>query len=285
MGHLLFRLMTGTAPKKGADPPTSVLALVVNCPEGVAFAIESALQVDPQARPSAAQLAQELAEVLEAEEQEFARAMAKVTPAGRPPLRLVPAAPEAPADWTQHPIPDASQAALSADLPEPAAAGPAVANAPGRSHIALIGAAMVTLMAIVVTLWATHRPSDRLADVADVPGGSFEEDVFEVPAQQAASMRSSPPLTLAPANDPTRVPLRAVGSATERLAAAEPALTECARRVGRKVLAELKTSTGQPRFTSMDLVGDRDGCARRVLEQIQFNPPGSAGALVKEYGR
>ena len=51
------------------------------------------------------------------------------------------------------------------------------------------------------------------------------------------------------------------------------------------MLAELKTSTGQPRFTSMDLVGDRDGCARRVLEQIQFDPPGSAGALVKEYGR
>ena len=166
MGHLLFRLMTGTAPKKGADPPTSVLALVTTCPEGIAFAIESALQVDPQARPSAAQLAQELAEVLEAEEQEFARAMAKVTPAGRPPLRLVPAAPEAPADWTQHPIPDASsESALPADLAEAPPVGPTVANAPGRSRIAVVGAALVTLVAVNVTWWATHRPSDRLADV------------------------------------------------------------------------------------------------------------------------
>ena len=286
MGHLLFRLMTGTAPKKGADPPTSVLALVLTCPEGVAFAIESALQVDPQARPSAAELAEVLAEVLEAEEQEFARAVAKVTPAGRPPLRLVPTPPEAPADWTQHPIPDASsESALSAELAEPRPRGPTVASAPGRSRIAIVGAVLVTLVALNVTLWVNHRPSDRLAEVVDVPGGSFEEDVLEVPAQQAASMRSSPPLTLAPANDPTRVPLRAVGSATERLAAAEPALTECAQKVGRKVLAELKTSKGQPRFTSMDLVGDRDGCARHVLEQIQFDPPGSAGALVKEYGR
>jgi len=288
MAHLLFRLLTGTAPKKGADPPTSILALVVTCPEGIATAIEGALQVDPQARPSAAQLAQELAEVLEAEEQEFARAMALVTPAGRPALRLVPAAPEAPADWTQHPIPDASsQPALSAKMAEPPP-GPAVANVLRRSRVALAGAALVTLVALVGISWAMHRPSDRLADVAEAPGGSFEEDMLEVPAQQAASMRSSPPPMLAPESDATpstRVPPRSIVSATERLAAAEPALTECARKAGRKLWAELKTSKGQPRFTSLDLVGDRDGCARRVLEQIQFDPPGSAGALVKEYGR
>ena len=283
MGHLLFRLMTGTAPKKGADPPTSILALVPTCPEGVAFAIESALQVDPQARPSAAQLAQELAEVLEAEEQEVARVMAMATPAARPALRLVPAAPEVPADGTQHPIPDASsESAWSAELAEPPPTGPAAANAPGRSRIAVVGAALVTLAALNVTLWATHRPSDRLADVSKAPGRS------EVPAQQAASTRSSPPPMLPPKNDATpstRVPPHSGGSATERLAAAEPALTECARTAGRKLLAQLKTSKGQPRFTSLDLVGDRDGCARRVLEQIQFDPPDTADAFVKEYGR
>ena len=87
MGHLLFRLMTGTAPKKGADPPTSVLALVTTCPEGIAFAIESALQVDPQARPSAAQLAQELAEVLEADvgsHQHGTRFLTTIPPLGPP---------------------------------------------------------------------------------------------------------------------------------------------------------------------------------------------------------
>jgi serine/threonine protein kinase len=288
MGHLLFRLMTGTAPKKGADPPTSILALVVTCPEGVAMAIEGALQVDPQARPSAAQLAQELTDVLEAEEQEFfARVMAKATPAARPPLRLVPAAPEAPTDWTQRPIPDASsQSALSAELAEPPPTGPAVANAPGRSRIALVGAALVTLVALVVTWWATHRPSDRLANVAEAPGGSFKEDMLEVPAQ-AASTPSSPPPMLAPESDTTpstRVPPSSVGSAADLLTAADPALTECARKAGRKVWVELKTSKGEPRFTTLDIIGDdTEGCARRVLEQIQFAPPDRAGALVKEY--
>lgn len=288
IGHLLFRLMTGKAPEKGADPPTSVLALVVTCPEGVAYAIESALQVDPEARPSAAELAQELADVLEAEEQEFARALAKVTPAGRPPLRLVPTPTEAPADWTEHPIPDAcSEPAFSAELPEPPRAEPAV-NAPGRVRIAVAGAALVTLVALVVTWSATHRPSDRLADVSEALGKSFEGDMPEVPARQAASMRSSPSPMIAPEHDATpstQVLPRSVGSAAERLAAAEPALTECARKAGRKLWAELKTSKGQPHFTSLDLVGDRNGCARRVLEQIQFDPPDSAGALVKEYGR
>lgn len=172
-------------------------------------------------------------------------------------------------------------------MAEPPPAGPVVADAPRRSRVALAGAALVTVVALVVTWSVTRRPSD-LADVAEAPGGSSEEDMLDVPAQQAASMRSSPPPMLAPESDATsstRVPPRSIGSATERLTAVEPALTECARKAGRRLWAELKTSTGQPRFTSLDLVGDRDGCARRVLEQIQFDPPGSAGALVKEYGR
>ncbi len=281
VGHLLFRLMTGTAPKKGADPPTSILALVLTCPEGVATAIEGALQVDPQARPSAAQLAQDLADVLEAEAEEFARAMAMVTPAARPPLRLVPAAPETLADWTQHPLPDASaHSAVSEEPAQPPPVTPA-ANPPRRARIAVIGAALATLVALAgVTWWVVHRPSDRLADVA--------EAWSEVPAQQAGSPPPVRATGLTRENDATSstpVSPRSLGSAAEQLTAAEPALTDCARKAGRKLWAELTTSKGQPHFTSLDLVGDRDGCARRVLEQIQFDLPDSAGALVKEYGR
>jgi hypothetical protein len=68
----------------------------------------SALRVDPQRRPSAAQFAQTLLDVLESEEEALARAVVVALPTGRPPLRLVPTGPHAPADWTQHPIPDAS---------------------------------------------------------------------------------------------------------------------------------------------------------------------------------
>lgn len=71
MGHLLFRLMTGKVPTKGADPPASVLDLVVTCPESIATVIEAALRVDPKARPSAAQFAQILAEAIESEEEEL----------------------------------------------------------------------------------------------------------------------------------------------------------------------------------------------------------------------
>lgn len=74
------------------------------------------------------------------------------------------------------------------------------------------------------------------------------------------------------------------GSAADLLTAADPALTECARKAGRKVWVELKTSKGEPRFTTLDIIGDdTEGCVRRVLEQIQFTPPDRAGALVKEY--
>jgi hypothetical protein len=60
MGHLLFRLLTGKVPVKGADPPTSPLESVSHLPGGDrASAIERALRVDPKLRrPTAAQFAQ-----------------------------------------------------------------------------------------------------------------------------------------------------------------------------------------------------------------------------------
>jgi hypothetical protein len=68
----------------------------------------SALQVDPRHRPSAAQLAQTLSEALESEEEALARAVAVALPAGRPALRLVPTGPQVRADWTEHPLPEAT---------------------------------------------------------------------------------------------------------------------------------------------------------------------------------
>ena len=74
MGHLLFRLLTGKVPVKGADPPTSPQVHASACPEDLAAAVMSALQVNPHHRPSADQLAQTLREALESEEEALARA-------------------------------------------------------------------------------------------------------------------------------------------------------------------------------------------------------------------
>jgi serine/threonine protein kinase len=65
LGLLLFRLLTGKLPtSKGQDAPVSPRVYTRACPEDLAFAILSALNPDPQARPSAAQLAARLEDVL-----------------------------------------------------------------------------------------------------------------------------------------------------------------------------------------------------------------------------
>jgi serine/threonine protein kinase len=89
IGHLLFRLLTGKVPTKGADPPSDPQALADPCPDDLAAAIMSALRVDPGARPSAAQLAEALRDVCETESESRARALAVVAPIGPPHLRLV----------------------------------------------------------------------------------------------------------------------------------------------------------------------------------------------------
>lgn len=266
MGHLLFRLLTGRPPTKGADPPTSILDLVVTCPESIATAIESALQVDPRARPTAAQLAENLAEALEAEEQEFARAVAMATRAGRPPLRLVPAAPEGTKDWTDHPIPDASAEPATA-LPEAFVVTPAKPPA-SKTHKKALPWAVALLLVIFVGWW-TRRADDDESPTADSPAAA--------PALPAASAPERPELPPEPMKKTPAV------TAAEQLDAATPALLACARKADRKLWVELGTTRGAPRFTTIDIVGDdREGCARAVLQQLRFDPPATAGTLVKE---
>jgi serine/threonine protein kinase len=119
MGHLLFRLLTGKVPVKGADPPTSPQVYASACPEDLAAAVMSALQVDPRHRPSAAQLAQTLSDALESEEEALARVRGGGAAPGRPALRLVPAGPQVRADWTEHPIPEATSDPDPQVLPDP----------------------------------------------------------------------------------------------------------------------------------------------------------------------
>ena len=54
IGHLLYRLLTGKVPVKGADPPASPQVLACACPDDLAAAVVRTLGVDPRHRPTAA---------------------------------------------------------------------------------------------------------------------------------------------------------------------------------------------------------------------------------------
>jgi serine/threonine protein kinase len=273
MGHLLFRLVTGKVPVKGADPPTSLLESVVTCPEAIAVAIERALRVDPKLRPTAAQLAQALIDAIEDEEEVFARAVAMATPAGRPALRLVTDAPQV-RDWTDHPLPDASSEPAAADVlvDHP----PALAAAPKAPTTTLHGRtlawAAVVAMAVLIGWWVQRGERPVVTTRSTLPRPS--------PSSPAAG--SGPSIPAGPSAPVTKEP---AASVSERLADATPALIECARKAGRKVWVELGTSKGETHFTKIDIVGDdSEGCAHAVLKQIRFDPPASADTLVKGYG-
>lgn len=271
MGHLLFRLMTGKPPTKGADPPTSLLDLVVTCPEGIATAIESALQVNPRARPTAAQLAQNLAEALEGEEEEFARAVAMATRAARPPLRLVPAAPEGATDWTDHPVPDAKSEPVPA-LPETPLAGPAAAHAPRRSRIALAGAAVVALAALVVALWGMQRsPAEQT-----------------ISSELAAQVRPPDPQSLAtvsPASaEPTLVAVVPASTMRETLDTATPALKLCSLKARGLLFVDFTIAENGETFAVRVSGGTREvvDCVRAATANLRFQPH-PAKTFTEEY--
>jgi serine/threonine protein kinase len=273
MGHLLFRLVTGKVPVKGADPPTSLLESVVTCPEAIAVAIERALRVDPKLRPTAAQLAQALIDAIEDEEEVFARAVTMATPAGRPALRLVTDAPQV-RDWTDHPLPDASSEPAAADVlvehPPALAAAPKVPTT--TLHGRTLAWAAVVAMAVLIGWWVQRGERPVVTTRSTLPRPS--------PVSPAAG--SGPSIPAGPGAPVTKEP---AASVSERLADATPALTECARKAGRKVWVELGTSKGETHFTKIDIVGDdSEGCAHAVLKQIRFDPPASADTLVKGYG-
>ena len=277
MGHLLFRLMTGKVPVKGADPPASLLDLVVTCPESIATVIEGALRVDPKARPSAAQFAQDLAEALEGEEEEFARAVAMATPAGRPPLRLVPPAPEVKTDWTEHPLPDASsESALLAALAEPPPAGPSTAPVPSRSRIVFGVASTVALAALAVAWWGMQRPSVEQASVSKLAA--------EVPRSGPQSLANVSPASAGPTLAPV-APMPALGTMRDALEDATPALKRCSQQARGLLFVNFTTIENGETFAVSVSGGASeavDRCVRAATANLRFQPH-PAETFTKEY--
>jgi serine/threonine protein kinase len=284
MGHLLFRLLTGKVPVKGADPPTSPQVHASACPEDLAAAVMSALQVDPRHRPSAAQLVQTLREALESEEEALARAVVVALPAGRPALRLVPAGPQVRAGWTEHPLPEATSDPNPQVLVDPpslplAAVDAVTGQAPSparRPRPAVLALAAVAVTVLAVSGWWMHVAERPLTEPAMTPTLARSGPPAPGPISTPA-LDVSPPKVIAP---------MPVASAADQLAAATSALNGCARAAQREILVELATTAGEPRFTAIDIVGDDaegTACVRRELERIRFLPPASGGTLVKEY--
>lgn len=274
MGHLLFRLMTGKPPTKGVDPPTSLLDLVVTCPEGIATAIESALQVNPQARPNAAQFAQNLAEALEGEEEEFARAVAMATRAARPPLRLVPAASEGTADWTAHPVPNAKSEPVPA-LPEPPLAGPAVSHAPRRSRIAFAGATVVALAALLVAWWGMQRSAPGETIRSEL---AAEVQLPDPPSLATVSPASAKPPPLAV------VPAPALDTMRATLNAATPALKLCSLQARGLLFVDFTIAANGETFAVSVPGGTREvvDCVRAATAGLRFQPH-PAKTFTEEY--
>jgi hypothetical protein len=256
---LLYRLLTGKRPTRGkAAELIDPRDVVRDCPPDLAVALMAGLQPDPAVRLNAAQLRDRLADVagqlsgsVEDEDELEVRAQ------------------QAPVDTHVAPLEPMTTRVAAPDLPTP---GRGRARRPFAAWAATAVAA-VTVVAVVG--WWTRAAESPAAEVMTLPTPT----TFGTPPVPAAV--SAPAFHAKPATVIAAVP---AGSAADLLTAADPALTECARKAGRKVWVELKTSKGEPRFTTLDIIGDdTEGCARRVLEQIQFAPPDRAGALVKEY--
>jgi len=75
--------------------------------------------------------------------------------------QVVPAPPEGAADWTDHPVPDASsEPAMLAALAEPPPPGPTV---PRRARSVLTSVAMVAVAVLALAWWGVHRPATEVA--------------------------------------------------------------------------------------------------------------------------
>ena len=288
IGHLLYRLLTGKVPVKGEEPPTSPQALACACPDDLAAAVVSALRVDPRHRPSAAQLAQTLVDVLESEEEALARVLAVATPAGRPPLRLVPAGPHVRADWTEHPIPESTSdldPQVQLDPPMRSTLLPAAvdtATARPRSW-PRAGAAALGLVALALLWWGTHtsvtpKPSDLASDTI-----LRDPAVLTSPSHGglASPTRAQQPTLLASASPPPPPP-----TMLDALDSVAPALRRCSPLAGGLLLVEFTTLEKRDTFGSVAVSGtthpDLDRCVREATADMHFQPR-YAETFSKEY--
>jgi serine/threonine protein kinase len=256
MGHLLFRLLTGKVPTKGADPPTSPLEFARECSEDLASAIVGALRIDPHDRPSAAQFAETLMDALAGANEVHGHTT--TSPADGPLLRPVPAPPRVSADGTEHPIPGTSSAVI---------AGPR--RWPRTMRTAALGA-----LALGLTWWA-----GRMTNSGDAPKRHPDEVLASSDANLQSERVSQPSPPTLPLQH-TQPPMRDV------LDRATGALRSCSRLTGRLLILEFSIREGSDTFDSVVVSGltssALDHCVREATADLHFQPQ-SSETFNKEY--
>ena len=304
LGLLLYRLLTGKLPTtKHQSEPTSPRVHFPACPNDLAFAILSALNPDPEQRPTAEQLATHLEDALTADDVLDDEATAEAedpdprTPPTSPPsLALVvplhPPKSTAPADpkgWTQFFA--ATDDPPASHKPPPVAA-PAASNSanilplhprdillrattlepdfaptaprpPTRTHARAAAASMLVVGALL--LWSAH-------DAAPPPPTTTTTATLTHNEPQAPPAIPPPPERIA--DDPEQA-----------LARAADTLAACANTTS-EASFEVKASPGDPHFTAIDIdsqSAEAAACLRHALTQLRFQPPTVANTFIKEY--
>jgi serine/threonine protein kinase len=251
IGHLLFRLLTGKVPTRGADPPSDPQALADACPDDLAAAIIRALRVDPGARPSAAQLAEALSDVCETEAESRARALNVATPMGPPQLRLV-----RDGDPVLHP-PVRSPASLS-DLSQESGPRASARRAwRGLAVLGCLGACVLGVMSL---------RSDTGAPVAETPARIVAADPVTAEASPAVHTAT------------TRAADAPLPTLSEALTSATAQLRRCARLAGDALLVEFVTDAAREGLAAVTIRGgaapEVESCVRDATVPLRFRPEG-----------
>jgi serine/threonine protein kinase len=281
MGHLLFRLLTGKVPVKGADPPTSPQVYASACPDDLAAAVMSALRVEPLPPPERG-AARPDAELRARERRGGPRACRGGGATCRAP-RASPGAHRAtgPGDWTEHPIPETSSDPDPRVLPDPPS--PPVAAVDAVTNRLPFRAAAVGLAALGLVWWGVHMSrtppsSDHAADMLRAPAtaAASTED-------GSASQRRAPQAAVLASASPQPTPTPTMQGALDAVAAP---LRRCSALAGGLLLVEFTTLDQGDTFGRVAVVGnthaDLDRCVREATADLRFAPR-HAETFTKEY--
>jgi serine/threonine protein kinase len=284
IGHLLYRLLTGKVPVKGADPPTSPQILASACPDDLAAAVVKTLQVDPRHRPTAAQLAQTLLDVLESEEEALARVLAAAPTTGRPALRLVPVGPHVPAEWTEHPIPDATSEPEPNALPGPPPPSAGAVMTGPRTRALRIAAG---LAALGVAGWCTYAATRPVSsDLTDDPTATLRDPALL--ASSEAGRPTPPTPTQQPAVLASTAPEPPLPTMLDALDGVGAALRNCSTLAGGLLMVEFTALEKRDTFDRVAVSGttnpDLDRCVREATVDLHFQPR-HAETFTKEYSQ
>lgn len=279
LGFLLYRLLTGKRPALRDDgAPVSPRTHNPRCPQDVALAIVAALNPDPLARPTAAQLAERFRVVLAREEEE---APDEAAPPPPPP----PSVPTSTRGWTRFTaVTDEPREPSGADVSEPAPLANILPFHPRDRATNLDPAFAAQVRPKRWRVWASAAALMALGVLA---GTAVRETT---PAELVMAMGPSSPATPATDVQAASAPMtniRDLLPLDEMLKQIEAPLRGCSKRTADQVLLiQFQVAEGLAQFAQVSPVGETSSAARRcileALADVRF-APASAETFALEY--